>query len=145
MEVNRNAPVFAETEIVIDAPQELVWQVLTDLQGWPQWYTEVSEVSVYGDFAPGTEFRWKASGVTILSQLEIIEPHSRLLWTGRSPGVRATHLWKFHEQGAKTLVHTEECFEGLLPRLLKGPLKRMLADSLESGTQSLKAACEKSA
>lgn len=142
MEINQKAPVLAKAEILIDAPAEKVWAVLTDLRNWPSWNPEVSEVSMYGEFEPETDFRWKASGVTILSRLQEIKPHNRILWTGKSPGIRATHLWCFDESGAMTRVRTEECLEGLLARLLAGPLNRMIAESLEKGLISLKRECE---
>lgn len=142
MEINQKAPVLAKAEIRIDAPVDKVWAVLTDLRNWPSWNPEVSEVSMYGEFEPGTDFRWKASGVTILSLLQEIERHRRILWTGKSPGLRATHLWRFEEFEGKTLVRTEECLEGLLARLLAGPLNRMIAESLDKGLISLKRECE---
>lgn len=143
MEVNRKAPVLATVEILIDAPVERVWEVLTDIREWPSWNAAVSAVSMYGEFEPGTEFHWKADGVTIISQLQEIEPHRRLLWTGRMPGIRATHLWWFEQRGGQTYVRNEECFMGLLPRLLSWPFNRMLAASLERGLQSLKQECER--
>jgi hypothetical protein len=143
MEVNQSAPVLASAEAEIEAPAARVWAVLSDIRNWPSWNPEVSAVSMYGEFVPGTDFRWKASGVTIISELQEIEPKRRLLWTGRSPGIRATHLWLLEEQAGNTRVRTEECFEGLMARLLKGPLNRMLAATLEQGLQSLKQECER--
>lgn len=143
MEINQKAPVFAAAETLIDAPLTCVWSVLTDLHNWPSWNPDVSKVSVYGDFEPGTDFRWTAAGVTIHSRLQEVEPQSRIHWTGKSPGIRATHLWLFEVREGKTYVHTEECFEGLLARLLAGPLNRMVAASLEKGLECLRRECER--
>jgi hypothetical protein len=138
VDINDKAPVQASAEIVVDAPVGIVWDVLSDIRNWSEWNPSVSTVSMYGEFAPQTEFHWKADGVMLKSQLQEIEPQQRLVWTGRSPGVRAIHVWEFEEQGERTRVVTRECFEGLLSRLMSGPLTRMLTTSLDKGLQSLK-------
>jgi hypothetical protein len=143
MEINRKAPVLATAEIGIDAPAALVWEVLSDIREWPSWNRSVSKVSMLGEFEPGTEFHWKIDGVTIVSTLQEIEPHRRLLWTGRLPFIRATHLWLFEERDGRTQVKNEESFEGLLAHLFSGPFTRMLAVSLQKGLQSLKQECER--
>ncbi len=79
----------------------------------------------------------------IVSTLQKIEPRRRLLWTGRIPLVRATHLWRLDDEGETTRVHTEERFEGLLAQLLAGPLRRMLDSSLERWLHCLKRECER--
>lgn len=143
MEINQKAPVRASAEVIIDAPVAVVWEVLSDIRNWPTWNHAVSTVSMFGDFEPLTDFHWKADGVTIISTLQEIEPQQRLLWTGRTPGIRATHLWQFDEQDGQTRVRTEETFEGLMARFLKGPLSKMLSSSLEQGVQSLKKESER--
>lgn len=145
MDVNRNAPVRALAETQIDAPVGLVWQVLCDIRAWPSWNPAVSTVSMYGEFETGTEFQWRADGVTMISRLQEIETNRRLLWTGRIPGLRATHVWEFEEREGLTHVRSEECAEGLLARLLSRVLSRMLSAALERALQSLKQVCEQQA
>jgi hypothetical protein len=143
VDINRKAPALASAEIEIEAPVARVWEVLTDIREWPSWNPSVSSVSMYGEFQPGTDFHWKADGVMIVSTLQEIEPQRRLLWTGRIPLIRATHLWEFQESEGQTRVKTEECFEGLLARVFSGTFSRMLGTSLEKGLQSLKHECER--
>ena len=40
MEIDRNAPVWAERDIEIAAPIETVWEVLTRVDDWPDWFSE---------------------------------------------------------------------------------------------------------
>jgi len=145
MELKNNAPVIAAAETVIDAPVELVWEVLSDIRNWPEWNPAVSRMHMYGDLEPGTDFHWKADGVSIVSTLQLVEPFQRIGWTGRSPGIRAAHVWEFDVKEGKTRVATRETFEGLMARLLSGPLSRMLTDSLQKGLVSLKHECEQRA
>ena len=145
MDINQKAPVLANAEIIVDAPVHVVWDVLSDIRNWMEWNPSVSMVSMYGEFEPLTEFHWKADGVTIVSTLREIEPRKRLLWTGRTPGIRATHLWLLEEMDERTRVKTEETFEGFLARLLKGPLSNTLTTSLEKGLHYLKLESEQRA
>lgn len=143
MEVNTKAPVLATAEVMIEAPAALVWEVLSDIRNWPDWNPSVSRVSMYGELKPGTDFHWKADGVSIVSALQSVEPNKRLAWTGRSPGIRAIHVWEFEAQQDATRVRTRESFEGLMARLLSGPLSRMLNNSLTDGLRHLKQECER--
>ncbi|MGM0595113.1 MAG: SRPBCC family protein, partial [Pseudomonadota bacterium] len=136
----RSAPVYVEFSRDIDAPPSLVWELLSDIRGWPQWNAAVSDVMVLGELEPGTEFRWKSDRVLIVSTLQEVVPTERLLWTGRSPGVRATHLWRIESRGEGTRLYTAECFEGLLSRLLARPMTRMLGETLEQTLQRLQQA-----
>ena len=60
MNANREAPVFAQSQIDIAAEPRAVWNVLTDFGRSPSWNPDVKSTSVNGDVAPGTEFAWKA-------------------------------------------------------------------------------------
>ena len=59
VDIDRNAPVVGDAEIEIAADAEIVWDVLTDVEGWPLWNPDVKSVALEGEVAEGTEFRWK--------------------------------------------------------------------------------------
>lgn len=145
MEINNKAPVRASAEIVIDAPEGMVWEVLSDIRNWPEWNPSVSRANMYGELEPGTDFHWKADGVSVVSVLQVIEPGKRLGWTGRSPGIRAAHLWEFEQSEGQTRVRTCETFEGLLARFFSGPLTRLLNTTLSHSLAALKQECERRA
>jgi len=134
-----NAPVKAESEGFIDAPITVVWKGLTDLAAWPKWNTDVTSIRVDGPIAPGTKFRWKAGGFPISSQLEEVVRPTKVAWKGRTLGISAVHKWTLEARGGGTLVHTEESFDGLLPRLLPGMMQRSLAKTLAKHIQMLTA------
>ena len=143
MDINRNAPAVASAEVLIHAPLDLVWSVQTDVDSWSRWNPAVARAELQGPFAPGTRFRWKAGGAPIVSKIHEIIPVRRLVWTGRSLSVRAVHVWTFEEQGDGVLARTEESFEGPLVRLVAGPMRRVLATSVEQGLQALRVECER--
>ena len=75
VKANRNAPVFSERQIEINASPEAPWDLMVDISGWPTWNPDVKEVSVQGEVAEGTVFRWKArSGTSLLVRPEGLEP-----------------------------------------------------------------------
>ncbi|MBP7705699.1 MAG: SRPBCC domain-containing protein [Candidatus Aminicenantes bacterium] len=142
IEVNRNAPVIGAAEAHIGAPIEVVWRILSDLPGWPEWNKGVSRISVDGPVKVGAEFRWGSGGMKIASRLVDVEPPQRIAWTGKMIGVRAVHVWELTESGAGTHVRTEESFEGWLAKLFPGVMQRTLAKALDQGLTSLKVAAE---
>src|SRR3954464_14790620 len=68
------ATVRSKREVEIAAPPDVVWEVLTGFEQWPQWNPEVKSMSIDGPVAPGTEFRWKAGPGTIVPTLEQVDP-----------------------------------------------------------------------
>jgi uncharacterized protein YndB with AHSA1/START domain len=143
MNINKSAPVTASDEIFINTPIELAWNVLSDISNWPRWNAEVAYVDLAGPLHPGTEFRWKAGGTKIASRLEEVEAPHRLVWTGRTLGIKAVHAWTFEKEESGTRVRTEESFYGFLAGLFSRPLQRMLTLSLKQGLSALKTEAER--
>jgi len=143
MMINESAPVIASHEIEVEAKPEAIWAILVAVDRWPDWNPDVRATFIKGDLAVGTEFRWKAGPGTIRSTvMEMVEPH-RLLWTGTTLGIKAVHLWQIERRGEKTLVRSEESWEGLLPGILRGTMKKMLSRSIQQGLIYLKKEAER--
>ncbi len=143
VEINRNAPATATAETVIDASLDTVWSIQSNINDWSRWNPDVSRVDLRGPLAPGTEFRWKAGGLSITSVLREVEPKRRLAWTGKTMGIHAIHVWQFEAREGGVLVRTEESFDGFIVRLFARSMRRMLAASLEKGVNALKMECER--
>jgi uncharacterized protein YndB with AHSA1/START domain len=139
------APVRSRSEIEIAAPPEVVWDVLTRFEQWPQWNPEVKSMSYDGPLAPGSEFRWKAGPGTIVSTLELVDPPRAVSWRGRTMSIKALHEWRLEPRDGGTHVETEESFSGLLARLFRGQLQKTLDKSLSDGLERLKGEAERRA
>ena len=143
MKINERAPVIASGEIEVAADVSIVWEMMSAIDLWPQWNGDVKSASLQGELAPGSKFIWKAGPATITSMiLRAQRPHI-LAWTGTTLGIKAIHIWKLEIRGERVLVKTEESWEGLLPRLLRGPMQGMLKRSIDSGLLHLKAEAER--
>ena len=143
--IDERAPARGAGEIDVAAAPELVWAVLTDFARWPSWNPDVKSISVDGPAAPGTTFRWRAGPGTITSTIQRVERPRLIAWTGRTLGIRAIHIWYLEPRDGGTAVRTEESFDGLLPRLLRGPTRKALQSGLDKGLGHLKAEAERRA
>ena len=140
---NENAPVRAAAEVEIGRPPQVVWEVLTRFENWPNWNPEVKSMSFPGPLAPGTEFRWKSGPGTIVSTLERVEVPNYIAWRGRTLTIDAYHEWWLEPRDGGTQVRTQESFSGLLARLLRRTLQKTLDRSLEDGLERLKREAER--
>jgi hypothetical protein len=143
MMINENAPVVAKAEIEVVADPEIIWEVLTDISHWPSWNPEVKWASLDGELAVGTEFRWKAGPGTIRSTIQRIEHLRFLAWTGKTLGINAIHVWQLDSLEGKTIVRTEESWEGLIVRIFRRSLQKMLEKTTDDGLRHLKAEAER--
>lgn len=139
------APVRSKREVEIAATPEVVWDVLTGFEQWPDWNPDVKSMSFGGPVEPGSEFRWKAGPGTIVSTLEQVDRPSYIRWRGRTLSVKALHEWWFEPSSGGTRVETEESFSGFLARLFRGSLQKTLDRSTESGLEHLKRESERRA
>jgi len=140
--INERSPDVAHLEIEIDAPPAKVWSLLTNASQWPQWDKQIASVTTPGPFSEaGTKFMWKSGDTEINSETQLVEPQSRLAWTGTAMSAKAIHVWQLQPiPGDRTLVTMKESMDGpLISRLF--PPDRLK----EAGQQwliALKAAAE---
>lgn len=73
------APHLIEQEILIDAPVEVVWKVVTEPAQITQWFSDVAEL----DLRPGGDgvLTFEQEGATVRLQVEAVEePHRFAFW-----------------------------------------------------------------
>jgi hypothetical protein len=140
--VNPNAPVVERQQILVQAPPEAVWQVLADINHWPEWQSAISEAQLKGDLAEGTAFDWKAGGIPFKSVIHTARPGNSFGWTGKTFGASAIHNWQFEGAEGGTLVSVEESLQGFLPALLKGKFRKDLKKGMLENLLELKARAE---
>jgi hypothetical protein len=141
--INEQAPAVGASEIEIAAAPEAVWEVLTAFEGWPSWNRDVKSMTMQGDVAPGSVFRWKAGPGTITSTIQRVEPPRLIAWTGKTLGINAIHFWHLEPRNGRTFVRTEESYEGPIARTFRGSLQKTLDRALADGLGYLKAEVER--
>jgi hypothetical protein len=143
MQANEKAPAYAMQEAYINAPIQTVWGILADFAKWPKWNDSVKEMHFQGEVEVGKEFRWNASGMKIRSRIEELNSPLRIVWSGRTMGIRAIHSWAFAVEKNGTKVRSEESFEGLVVVLFAKQMKKALDNALDQGISALKKEAEK--
>jgi len=136
-------PIVSSAEIEIEAPIEVVWDILAAIERWPTWNPDVRSVRLDGPVAEGTAFSWKAGPGTIKSTIVRLDPPQLMTWTGRTLGIDAVHVWRLDHRDGRTLARTEETYSGLVARIFRRPLQRVLDKTLTDETHHLKAEAER--
>lgn len=143
MEIDQKAILKSNVEIDIFSTNEKVWSLLSGINLWKKWQPDVSESFVEGNLAAGVKFNWRAKGLHIRSELQLVEPFTKIGWTGKSLGMNAVHIWTIEPKDNFTHVTTEESLSGWFPRLLKLLDPNFLNKSLSSSLKNLKQVAER--
>ncbi len=141
--INEEAPVKCSKSISINASSEKVWEIMTNINSWADWQTEISKPKLNGELKPQTTFEWKTGAAKIHSILHTVEPGKQFGWTGKTFGMFAIHNWTIIEKDGKTEVSVEESMEGFFAKLLKGTFNKSLENSMQNWLDLLKRECEK--
>lgn len=142
MDIDRNAKIIANGSVEVSATPAEVWTILSDIDGWASWNSDVREAKLLGDLAPGSRFTWRAGPGTITSVLRSVEPGRELGWTGSTMGIRAIHVWRLEGTPGGTRVTTEESWAGWPTRLMPKRMERMLRHAIFDGLYALKSEVE---
>ena len=141
-EIDDKAAVQASTEMLIAAPNDKVWKLLSDIDGWPKWQHAISSAKTTGPLKPGTEFIWTTGGIKIKSRLVLVAHNTDLSWTGSALGTKAIHVWHVKAVDSdSTLVSTKESMSGFLLKMFYS--SKDLAKSQKEWLEALKQAAEK--
>ncbi|MCX8149025.1 SRPBCC family protein [Thermaurantimonas aggregans] len=141
--INNKAPVKCSKSITINASSERVWKILTDIDNWNTWQTEIHNPKLNGELLPETTFDWKTGGVKIHSTLHTVEPFKRFGWTGKATGMFAIHNWTLTEINGQTMVTVDESMDGFLAKLFKKSFNKNLEKGMHTWLELLKKECEK--
>jgi hypothetical protein len=77
------------------------------------------------------------------SIVQQLEPPQLIVWTGKTSGIKAIHVHTLEPRNGKTLVKTEEPYEGLIARVFRGSLQKTLDTALADGLRHLKVEAER--
>jgi len=120
-------PIEVHNEIVAPAAAERVWDLLTDVEGWPSWYRACRWVQVEstGGAAPTdsagrpASFRWKAHPIALRSTVVASDRPYSFAFIADARGLHAEHTFTLRPapDGLGTVVLSHETQAGPLPRL----------------------------
>jgi len=137
---------ITEDSIEIDAPAQLVWEVFSDVERWPEWTASVT--SLVGrdgaNIAVGKRFAIKQPGMSkLVWKVTEIDPGLSWTWVQRSPGVRVSARHDVIAQSdGRTLVRQQLDQRGVLGALVGRLMVKKTKRFLELEAQGLKARSE---
>jgi hypothetical protein len=83
-------------------------ELLTDINNWPKWNPSVKNVTFDGRLTIGNSFKWKAGPGSITSTFKEINPSKRIVWIGKTLGIKGIHVLTLKPQDNKTVVTSQE-------------------------------------
>src|SRR5688572_6601747 len=93
------------TRIEVEAPAERVWEVLREVERWPEWASTVTSVRRLDDgpLAVGSRVRVEQPRIPPTEYVVTeFEPNRSFTWTATGPGVRTTARHRLEQLGAGT-------------------------------------------
>ncbi|HEY4460035.1 MAG TPA: SRPBCC family protein [Pseudonocardiaceae bacterium] len=157
--IDQTAVLHHEAETFIKAPLGRVWQVQTDVTGWPRWQSAVSGMRKLdrGPLRPGSRFRWTspapatastpATTLVVTSTVRNVQRDRCIRWMGPAIGQglridRGTHVWNFVPVRGGVIVRTEESWTGQQIESDPATAIKYLAPGLDLWLADLKKAAE---
>lgn len=147
---NEQRPVVAVAETTVPVAIETVWDILTNLEKWPDWHHGVSRIRVKGQrkipvkipVKIGTVFYWTSGMFRIKSELMEVDVPNRFVWSGNTLGMRALRVWQFERRKDHIHIRATETLTGLLPSVFPRLTKRILTRVVSQSLSSLKTEAE---
>ena len=135
----------SEYLIHIAAPPELVWQVVTDIDNWPQWTPTVDAAKRLDDgpFAVGSQALMKQPGLPEATwTVTELTDGARFIWESRLYGVQvaATHEVAPADGGCHSQLYFET--KGIAGFLVSPLISRAIGQAIARENNGLKAYCE---
>ncbi|MBT2622232.1 SRPBCC family protein [Chryseobacterium sp. ISL-6] len=142
-DINRNAPVKTQQQIVIHASAEKIYKIMSDVNHWSSWNKDIQDPVMNVPFQKGNSFDWKSGGLTIRSTLHTTIPYRKIGWSGPAFGAFAIHNWMLVPNGDYTTVIVDESMEGWLVSMMHKKFQSHLEQSLQVWLKDLKTEAEK--
>jgi uncharacterized protein YndB with AHSA1/START domain len=137
---------LSSSSVAIDAPTDLVWDVFTDVENWPEWTASVTRLSALDapEIAVGRRFEIKQPRMPkLVWTVTDVEPGASWTWVQRSPGGQTLARHLVSAVGvSRTLVRQELEQRGPLGSLVGVLMRGMTQRYLSMEAQGLKAHSE---
>jgi Polyketide cyclase / dehydrase and lipid transport len=109
---------FVHNEIIINAPDSVIWKILIDAEAWPNWYTGAKDVKITRpanqSLAENGVFTWNTMNLDFESTIREFKPYERLSWESNRKQIQGYHAWLIIPMGQTCRVITDESQNGWL-------------------------------
>lgn len=111
--INENASIRDRQSVIINAPIDRVWQLLTNVNAWPNWNKEIKMATCEKVTVDGA-FEWQVRLSHFKSRFHVVDSPNTLSWTGKSKWVKSIFVWNLEASDSQTIVTVEESLEGFI-------------------------------
>jgi hypothetical protein len=102
---DRGAPIMVGPDIIVEAPVDEAWTVLSDVENWGAWNPKVTQVTPGAGLNTGSELEWSWEEKKIHSTVTAYKQDELLTIKGCRSGSDASLRWVLRNLGPKkTLV-----------------------------------------
>jgi hypothetical protein len=116
--IDEGAPITTQSDIMIDAPVDQVWERLIDLPSWPTISPAFRDVRLDSEIAVDATFRFVLYNFPIRAKFAAVKPGKQLVWTGVSLWFKAIDCHELEPAAdGGTRYTVSESFSGLLATL----------------------------
>ncbi|MFZ0184603.1 MAG: SRPBCC family protein [Nitrosotalea sp.] len=143
--INNDAPLKYCKTILINSSPEKIWAIITNIDQWSRWETDIKNPKINGQLIPSTTFDFKINRLKIHSNIHTVEPFHHFGWTAKIFGMHVIHNMTLTETKGQTMVSDDESLEGFLVLLFKKLFDKKLEKNKQNWLEQLKKECEKSA
>lgn len=131
----------------VAAPVEHVWDVLAEVEDWPQWAPHIRRVEVHPSGPLGPEssgLMWLRPRMRATFRMATWEPRHRWMWVGRAGGltVHYDHRFDSTQSGTATALTWVVGLSGFGSRLLRRPFSRAYGRNVDRAIPRLRALIE---
>lgn len=137
--------VIIERRVVIDAPPERVYEILVDIQRWPDWDPGVTRTEPYAGrpLERGDRFYMNPGGYDTVAQVLEAEPGRLIRWRGEGGGIVGVHSHRLVEIAPnRTMVVNREEFHAWYLRPVGWFTDVGIGDDFQAALNALKARAE---
>jgi uncharacterized membrane protein len=135
-----------ETVVDIDAPPERVWQIMSDVERWPEWTASVERAERLdeGPLSVGSRARLKQPKFPpVVWEVTDLQPGRSFSWTAKNVGVTSVGRHEIAprgDSGSRVALSLRQ--EGPLAPLLALLTSKLTRRYVETEAQGLKRRCE---
>lgn len=131
--------------IDISAPPDRVWQIVADVESWPQWTPSMTSVRRLdsGPFGVGSRAEVKQPGLPrLVWQVTELDEGTAFTWVARTPGVATTGVHQLSATDSGTRLTLTVAWSGPLAGLVGALTAKRTRQFLAQETSGAKARSE---
>jgi uncharacterized protein YndB with AHSA1/START domain len=135
----------AVERIFTSASPSTVWQILADVEHWPDWTPTVINITPVGEAGLQVGARYRVTQPKLRPAIyEVTEcvPNERFTWAQKLPGGALVADHRIAKRDGQTEIELSFVSEGLLANIAAGLYAKMIREYVATEAWSLKAHCE---